>query len=422
VTTGLRKLGGFGCSTLASALVGLVTIPFIVAFAGPLVWGGLVVAQSVAGITTVLVAFGWGVMGPVRIAASRYEDRGQLYADSLVFRLLLLILVLPLTVALVGVWAPGNKVANMCAGTAMVIVGTGGSWFYVGEGTAWRLFAVDTIPRCSGTLIGTLLLGFTADATYFAVGQVAGSVLAVSLAATDILRRHKNYRWRKSIDIRRLTQGIKEQFPGVLTAAASSLYSSAPLAILAGSAPAGVPVYAIAQKITSFADGAMSPLTQLAQSSVPSPDTEKQKQNIVLATKVSAAAAVTAGLLLALAMPSGSKLLSAGKIEVPIIISSAFGLALAAIVFSEICGLVSLMCLGCAKTVAASLSFGVCVVVPLVFALASLWGAAGAAWGLCVSGLAVALFQFAALTKALKREPTLRSAPRSTAPTRNGYH
>lgn len=423
VTTGLKKLGGFGSSTLASGLVGLVTIPFIIAFAGPLVWGGIAVAQSIAGMAVVLVAYGWGVMGPARIASSRYEERGQMYADSLALRLLLLILVLPPAVWLIAVSAPGNKMADLLAGTAIIIAGVGGSWFYIGEGRAWRLFVVDTIPRCSGTLLGTLLLGVTGDVVYFAASQVAGSLLSVSLAALDILRRHQNYRWRQSLAAKQQLHGFKHQLPGVLTAAASSLYMNAPLAILAGLAPASVPVYAMADKITRFAVMAMSPLTQMAQSSVPSPDMEKQARNIVLATKVSAAGAVISGLLLALGMPWGSQLLSAGEIEVPVIISAAFGCTLAAIVFSQISGLVSLMALGRAKTVAASVSLGLCVAVPLVFVFASLWGGAGAAWGLCISELAVAFFQFAALRKALKNEgPSNRRSPVSSTVGTDGEH
>lgn len=423
VMTGLRKLGGFGTSTLVTGLVGLVAIPFVVSFAGPMVWGGIAVSQSIAGMAAVLVAFGWGVMGPVRIASSRHQERGQLYVDSLAFRLVLLILVLPPTVYLITIWAPGNAVANIFTGTALIMGGVGGYWFYVGEGLAWRLFVVDTIPRCSGTLIGALLLGLTGNVTLYAACQMAGALLAVSLAAVDILRRHDNYRWRKSVAAKRQILSFKEQLPGVLTAAAPSLYTNAPLAILAGLAPASVPVYAMADKIIRFAAGATSPLTQVAQSSVPSPDVEKQTRNIVLATKVSAVGAVTSGLFLALALPWGAHLLSAGKIEVPVVVSSAFGLTLAAIVFSEISGLASLMALGRATTVAVSVSLGLFIAVPLIFIFASLWGAAGAAWGLAASEGAVALFQFAALRNALKAGWRSHSGTESSiVPDRTGRH
>ena len=423
VMTGLRKLGGFGTSTLVTGLVALFAIPVVVSFAGPMVWGGIAVAQSIAGMAAVLVAFGWGVMGPVRIASSPYQERGQVYLDSLTFRLFLLMLVLPPTAYLIAVWAPGNTVANICTGTALILGGVGGYWFYVGEGRAWRLFVVDTIPRCSGTLVGALLLGFTNNVTYFAASQMAGALVAVSLAAVDILRRHGDFKWRKSMAAKRQILSFKEQLPGVLTAAAPSLYTNAPLAVLAGLAPASVPVYAMADKIIRFAAGATSPLTQVAQSSVPSPDVEKQARNIVLATKVSAIGAVSSGLLLALALPWGAHLLSAGKIEVPLVVSSAFGVTLAAIVFSEISGLASLMALGRAKTVAVSVCLGLCLAVPLVFIFASLWGAAGAAWGLAASEVAVALFQFVALRNALNAGWRSHGDTRpSIVPDRTGHH
>ena len=402
--TGLRKLGGFGTSTLATSLVGLVAIPFVVSFAGPMVWGGIAVAQSIGGMAGVLISFGWDVMGPVKIASSRYQDRGQLFVDSLVWRLLLLISVLPPTLYLIAVWAPGNAVANSFSGAALIIGGVGSYWFYVGEGRAWRLFVVDTIPRCCGTLLGVLLLGFTGNIMYFAASQFVGGLLAIALAAVDILRRHENRRWRKSLVLKRQTLIFKEQVLGVFIAAALSVYSNAPLAILAGLAPTSVPVYAMADKVTRFAVRAMSPLTQVAQSAVPSLDVEKQAQNIVLATKVSVFGAITSGLLMALALPWGAHVLSAGKIDVPFVVSSAFGVILASIVFSEISGLASLMALGRAKLVAVSVSGGLFVAVPIVFVFASLWGAAGAAWGLAACQLAVALFQFAALRNALRAE------------------
>jgi O-antigen/teichoic acid export membrane protein len=423
VMTGLRKLGGFGTSTLVTGLVALFAIPFVVSFAGPMVWGGIAVAQAIAGMAAVLISFGWGVMGPVRIASSRHHERGQLYVDSLVFRLFLLVLVLPPTAYLIAIWAPGNTIANICTGTALIIGGIGGYWFYVGEGRAWRLFVVDTIPRCSGTLVGALLLGFTGNVIFFAASQMAGALLAVSLAAVDILRRHEDYRWRESMVAKRQILSFKEQLPGVLTAVAPSLYMNAPLAVLAGLAPASVPVYAMADKIIRFAAGATSPLTQVAQSSVPSPDAEKQARNIVLATKVSTVGAVTSGLFLALALPWAAHLLSAGKIEVPLVVSSAFGVSLAAIVFTEISGLASLMALGRAKTVAISVSLGLCVAVPLVFIFAAFWGAAGAAWALAVSEGAVALFQFAALRNALKEGRLSPGRTRSSlVPDRPGHH
>lgn len=421
--TGLRKLGGFSTSTLVTGLVGLVAIPFVVSFAGPMVWGGIAVAQSIAGMAAVLIGFGWGVMGPVRIASSQHHERGQLYVDSLVLRLFLMVIVLPPTVYLISVWAPGNTVANACTGTALLMGGVGGYWFYVGEGKAWRLFVVDTIPRCSGTLIGALLLGFTGNVIFYAASQLAGALLAVSLAAADILRRHEGYRWQKSLIAKRQILSFKEQIPGVLTAAAPSLYMNAPLAVLAGLAPASVPVYAMADKIIRFAAGATSPLTQVAQSSVPSPDVEKQTRNIVLATRVSAVGAVTSGLLLTLALPLGAHVLSAGKIEVPFVVSSAFGVSLAAIVFSEISGLASLMALGRAKTVAVSVFLGLLMALPLVYVFASLWGAAGAAWGLAASEGAVALFQLAALRTALKERRRLDTGTRpAKVADRTGHH
>ena len=421
--TGLRKFGGFGTSTLVTASVGLVAIPLVVSFAGPMIWGGIAVAQSIGGMAGVLIAFGWGAMGPVRIASSPYQERGQLYVDSLVFRFFLLILVLPPSLYLIALWAPGNTAANICSGTAMMLAGVGSYWFYVGEGRAWRLFAVDTIPRSGGTLVGALLLGFTGNVTYFSASLVVGALLAVSLAAVDILRRHEDYRWRKSLVAKRQILSFKEQLPGVLTAVAPSLFNNAPLAILAALTPASVPVYAMAGKITSFAAGAAAPLTQVAQSSVPSPDVEKQTRNIVLATKVSALAAVTSGLFVAVALPWGAHVLSAGLIEVPLVVSSAFGVSLAAIVFTEISGLASLMALGRAKTVAASVSLGLFIAVPLVFVFASLWGAAGAAWGLAAAEVAVALFQFAALRNAMKAGWRPNSGTQSSiVPDRTGHH
>ncbi|MGM7777336.1 hypothetical protein ACSVHC_15135 [Arthrobacter sp. KNU-44] len=400
--SGLGKLGGFGSSTVINGLVGLITIPFIIAFAGPVAWGGMAVAQSIASMFVVLIAFGWGVMGPSRVASSPFGSRGQQYSDAIVLRVLLLLAVLPLAVYLIAVYAPGNKAANILAGFALMVAGLGGSWFFIGEGRAWKLLFIDTVPRCGGTIAGTLLLGLTGEVTYFAAAQLAGSIISVSLAASDILRRHRDHDWRLSISPKRQVMSFREQIPGVLTAAASSMYMNAPLTVLAGWAPASVSVYAMADKLTRFAVMAASPMTQLAQSSVPNPDNSVLTQNIKLTTKLSAVGALIAGIVLSLAMPAGAKFLSAGEIDVSLAISTAFGLTLAAIIFSQISGLVSLMALGRAKTVAASVIVGLFVAVPAVFLGASQWGAAGAAWGLTSSEVAVAVFQFAALRTALR--------------------
>lgn len=407
-TSGLKKLGGFGSSTIVNGLVGLITIPFIITFAGASAWGGIAVAQSIAGMAVVLIAFGWGVMGPSRVASSLPEARGQQYSDSIVLRALLLVIFLPITSFLIALWAPGNKVADVLAGSALMIAGMGGSWFYIGEGSAWRLFFIDSIPRCSGIISGTLLLGITGNITYFAAAQLIGSLVSVTLAATDILRRHHDHKWSVSLSPRRQLKSFREQIPGVLTAGASSLYMNAPLTVLAGWAPASVPVYAMADKITRFAVMAVSPMTQLAQSSVPTPDDVDLTRNISLATRLSALGALISGIVLCLAMPFGAQLLSAGEIEVPFAISIAFGLTLSAIVFSQVSGLVSLMALGRAKTVAASVTLGLIVAIPAVFFGASHAGSAGAAWGLATSEVAVALFQFVALRKTVQTRARAR--------------
>jgi O-antigen/teichoic acid export membrane protein len=400
--SGLGKLGGFGSSTVMNGLVGLITIPFIIAFAGNAAWGGMAVAQSIASMFVVLIAFGWGVMGPSRVASSPFSSRGQQYSDAIVLRVLLLLAVLPFAFYLIAAYAPGNKAADILAGFALMVAGLGGSWFFIGEGKAWKLFFIDTVPRCVGTISGTLVLGLTGEVTYFAAAQLAGSIISVSFAASDILRRHRDHDWRLSISPQRQLKSFKEQIPGVLTAAASSMYMNAPLTVLAGLAPASVPVYAMADKLTRFAVMAASPMTQLAQSSVPNPDDSVLSRNIRLTTKLSAVGALIAGIALSLAMPTGAKILAAGEIEVSLAISTAFGLTLAAIMFSQISGLVSLMAIGRAKTVAASVIIGLLVAIPAVSFGASQWGAAGAAWGLASSETAVAVFQFAALRKALR--------------------
>jgi hypothetical protein len=117
VMTGLRKLGGFGTSTLVTGVVALFAIPVVVSFAGPMVWGGIAVAQSIAGMAAVLVAFGWSVMGPVRIDLSPYKERGQLYADSLFVRLFLFILLLPPTAYLIA--SSGFLATNFSAPTGL---------------------------------------------------------------------------------------------------------------------------------------------------------------------------------------------------------------------------------------------------------------------------------------------------------------
>jgi len=103
-----RVFGVAGGTALAT-LSQVVLLSTVARQSSDSVWSALAIGQSIGQVAGIACAFGWNLSGPTRWAGSRPEARASLYVDSLVNRVLVTVVVLPISVAIgVIIEIPGN--------------------------------------------------------------------------------------------------------------------------------------------------------------------------------------------------------------------------------------------------------------------------------------------------------------------------
>lgn len=400
---GLVSLGaGFLLTVGLSASLNILIIPIVIVSVGTSEWSSLAVAQSVAAVASVLVAFGWGVVGPTAVAALPVAERGKFFTESVITRVFLISVVVVPFGTVIGALPTTRDffLNNLTAGLSILVLSLGGTWFFTGEASPMRLFLFDAIPRILGTAAGTGVLLLTRELGWFVAAQLVGSVVSVVLSAVNIRRRHP----RRYVDLsfRGSLSRLRNGLPGVLTVATTALYVNVPIVVVAALAPGGVAIYAIADKLQKFAVLAAGPVTQVAQGYVPNA-ANRHDQNLRIRRAVRTGAVLSAlfGVATFLFLPVVARGLSGSLLDVPYSLSAPMGITVAAIVLSGVTGLACLMAIGKSRDVATSTIIGAIVGVPASAVGALLFGVTGVAFGVAIAELAVVVYQVLVLRFAL---------------------
>ena len=104
-----KRISAFAGLPLLSSLTPFLLLPYIARVGGEGTWNALAVGQAVGSLAAILVALGWTLSGPARVAGtSDPELRRHLYAISLLTRLVAFAVCLPIlavVAALSRIWA-----------------------------------------------------------------------------------------------------------------------------------------------------------------------------------------------------------------------------------------------------------------------------------------------------------------------------
>lgn len=388
------RIGGlYAANIIATALIGLISMPALIRSAGPEAWGSLAAAQASGALFATVVAFGWGVFGPTYVAQS--SSRGSLYVESLVVRgALLVAMAAPFALAtatLVPATALGAPVV-LLYGAIPMLGALGATWFFVGESRPDLLLLADALPRIASTALGLLALQLGNPTWTFVVLQVAGTVLAAAISALCVLRR---YPAQTRLEWTALLHNVRRSMPGVGTSLTASAYVNLPVVIVGVLLPTALPTYAMADKLLKIASAGLSPVSQVAQGYVPLPGSPVgQAIRAWRAIRWATIASFAAALAFALLSDFAATLLSNGTISIPPAVAIFFGIALACTLLSGIVGRACLAAFGRESTVFTSTVVGALLGVGLIV-LACLAGsivavaAAIAAAELCVLGIQV---------------------------------
>ena len=398
-----RRFGLFGVSVLLNGTVSLVTIPVVVAMAGAAPWASMATGQSIGNSIGVLVAFGWGLTGPATIAMASIDRRPGLFLDSLFSRGALLLPLLLVQALVTAAIVPHDKVVAFVAGLAMTLAGVSANWFFAGEGRPGRFLLFDTIPRVLGTVAGLLLVVLTDELLFFALAQLAGSLLALGISCYVIFRG-RALDFREAARVRNIVARLVEQRHGVIATGLQAAATPAILGIVALTALPSLPLFVLADRLAKFVGMATSPLIQVFQGWVPAARGAELLRRITLSTRITVVIAILAGATYTALLPLFSVVLTHDQVAVDASSALAFGIVASSWVLSPYLTNVGLMAVGRVRVVAASTAVGV----PLTLILLLISEISGATefapWSIVIGNTVGMTWLALALRRAISRQ------------------
>ncbi|MHA7191141.1 hypothetical protein ACX80N_12725 [Arthrobacter sp. MDT2-16] len=383
-----------------STLVGLISIPTIIATVGAGTWGIIALGQSLALLMGVLVSFGWGTTGPAVVAGLPAADRPQMFVNSFVSRIYLFLAALPITALIIAFTAETTWSVVALASVTYLVPFLGAAWYFIGEGKPRKLFLMDTVPISAGTLLGLAALLVTRDAHFFLLCQLLMNCLAVVLSVRTISREEPE---AVVVDPHpgRAIRRLGGQRHGVITAATSSLYVNTPLIVLSVAAPGGIPLYALADRFFKYGLTALGPVIQVLQGSIPSPDSRVRNRRVRSTVRWAPIAGLAAAVVAAAVMPWAGTVLSSGQIPIPFGMSLPMALVFGSVAVSQAIGLACLIPIGKGRSLVNSTVLGALLGTPLILVGAYLLGPIGVAWAVAFSEAVVAGYQIVVVRRYL---------------------
>lgn len=398
----IRRAGGFAAPMLFTALIGLLSIPVVINSTNANAWASIAVGQSVATLFGVLVSFGWGTTGPNLIARCAAEKRPQLYLDSLVSRLYLFMLFMPVAAGVSFALNNSYSQLGAVACVSAMIPFLGASWYFVGQAKPGSLFLRDFFPQAAGTMIGLACLTVTRDGLALVYCQMAGNVVGVTISAFHIVRTSQ----AKLVVNMRLIPALKRlraQGHGVIVASTSTLYVNLPVMVVSTLAPMGLPMYVMGDKFFRYGVAALGPITQVLQGWIPQAGPRVEIDRIRRIVPIAPLLGLLGGLAIAFLAPYASVILSHGRVTVESSLSVPVGVIFFAVSISQIYGLACLLPLNEGRALAVSTAAGALAGVPAILIGAHIGGYVGVAWAVGLSEAVVASYQTFILVDRIKR-------------------
>lgn len=167
----MLRLAGFTGAPILSALAPFIILPVISRIVGPEGWANFSAGQSIGILGMVGVLFGWGIVGPVRVArAGSPQDRAIILHESLRSRLLTAAVAVPcagLVTFLVS--GPAFRLEAVAVAVAMTLGGLTPAWFCIGQGNPRGLMIFDALPKLAASLLALPVLWLTDQVLWYPV-------------------------------------------------------------------------------------------------------------------------------------------------------------------------------------------------------------------------------------------------------------
>lgn len=386
---GLNKIFGFGLSMLLLAVASLAAIPAMVAASGPHAWGMIAAGQSIGAVAAVVVAYGWGMSGPAKIARADFDGRLSEYAESVVCELLIFV---PIGLAaFVIAWLIGNDY-GLYAGVGALStasVGLTANWYFIGRAQPYALLVGETLPRIAGTAIGIAFMLTGSTALVGVLWQLFGMVAAFVVCTVWILQPW-DAAHRHAVTRRPVTTVLRAQRYGLTATVVSAVYGAAPITIVTLVAPGVQPVYAVLDKVQRQVNAGLSPFTTVMQGWIPRAPKGGLAARIRQALLLSVAFGIVLAAFMLLIGPDLMRWLGGGRIQPGFVALVLMSVIAGTYLFENIVAKAALPALGRLRVAARASIIGMVVGLPLVALGAIVLGAEGALTGILI-GIVVRL-------------------------------
>ncbi len=187
-----RRMAGFTLLPVLAAVSPLAVLPVVSRAAGSDGWASALAGESLGTFAAIAIAFGWTSIGPAWIATADDDTkRGVIYRDSLVLRIVLAVIVLPLLAVICAVVAtPGFELLAILMGTQGALIALSFSWFAVGVGSPGSIAYFDAIPRLVAAVLAAIAIASGAPLEVYPLAGIAVTVIGTALYSRRALRRY----------------------------------------------------------------------------------------------------------------------------------------------------------------------------------------------------------------------------------------
>lgn len=400
-------MSAYVATTAMTSIVSLLASYFIIGAAGAIEWGILGGVQSAVVLFAVFVAFGWGTTGAAEVAQLAPEQRPQFYADSLVSRAYLFIVIYPIAVIVMWALNPSYVFLVAVAVGAALILQLGASWYFIGASDPSRLFRFDAVPQMIGLIASLGVILTTRDLVLTVATQLVFNLAAVVLSARAITRNGE-VRW--DLSVAHAARRLVGQRHSVMTAATTALYVAAPVLILnillrfEMLDAIVLAIYVVGERLFRLALTAYSPILQFVQGWLPEAGPQQLVPRMRSAMRWAPAVAIAGAAALLLLGPIAAGILTQrDPIPFGFDMSAPFAAVFLCVAISQVLGLAVLVQLGRTRDLTTSTVLGAVMGVPLLAVGALLGGVHGVSWALAASELIVVVVQIIMVRRELRR-------------------
>lgn len=389
----IERFGGFATLPFVSLVVAFVALPLIARLVSESEWAALGLGESIGAVAALVIAYGWPVVGPSRVASASDTDAYLLLSGSVSARLVAFAAVLlPGSILAIALAPIGHGWLSVAAFVSTASIGMSPSWFLIGRGRALPLALYETFPRVVATIIALVLLAAGGNALIYplVVGGVSLGFQIAFLHREGALRELARSRhWLQA------GERLRSDFVPALTMIIAGAYSAGAVAIVATAGTvAVVATFVTADRLLRASLTAIVAAANAMQGWVSDVNgLDDLRRRGFRAFLVFTLIGSLGGTALGIAGAPASELLFGENLSIDSPTAAALGAAFLAIALSTGIGRLYLVPVGALKWVLASTLLGAGCGVPTIFLATRTWGVEGAAWAFAGSEILVVAVQ-----------------------------